>query len=523
MPRSMPMAMAWNPGDPQIGGIIIEKNGLGIWKLGGESKFESQLYGKINFTVNEGTLYLYQAEEASNNNSKANAMVETAKINLEGSGSTFTLAEGAIIGLTIRKTDEWNKITADTIIFEDNSSMQVFYNINNYIPKHDDLSKPYHLLELDAASAASLKNDDPNVINAVGDVTIGFLTYKATAAWGAPENGKQYFSLNFLEREAPIYDPDAGGGYAIDVTLAIILNNDTTNVIWQRMNSKENKVLMADEYQKGRYLWGMPFYKFSQTDGWKEGANNFAGYKVKTPGVAVGYEWDTTERHYMGIALTSSYPKYYSGNVTADSNYYRATLYGSVGLNKDWKLGYQLGYGWGDVRQRRTFIGDQYKADYDYKTFNAGVDISKQIYRKDDKLMTSYINYEYINLDTDGSTERGLGNAHLNYGSHGNDLHIMKLGVDYIKGKKDGNHFTSGVFWMGLFGDTQSRTIIYLLDDPTKPYMGYGVKHNRDSIGVKLGYHWEVGSNSSIALNYIGAYGDNLKAHHYGLTFAKKF
>ena len=78
--------------DPMSGGLsnrIIIKQGVGVWKLGGNNEL-SVTNGSLN--IEEGTLYLYRAGEVVNGNSlDQTAKVEAGKINLIGTGSNFTL------------------------------------------------------------------------------------------------------------------------------------------------------------------------------------------------------------------------------------------------------------------------------------------------------------------------------------------------------------------------------------------------------------------------------------------------
>lgn len=80
--------------------ILINKEGPGIWRLGGENKFSSfgsdeKGYGKTLFHINEGTFYLYYEGEVENpavNDTAAKVM--KADLTIEGSNSAFRLGDG---------------------------------------------------------------------------------------------------------------------------------------------------------------------------------------------------------------------------------------------------------------------------------------------------------------------------------------------------------------------------------------------------------------------------------------------
>ncbi len=88
-------------GDSYATTIAITKSGAGTWKLGGANEFASIGGGNTTFAVNAGTLYLYRAGEVDNANATytPNATVDAGSISLAGLGSSFTLADGAVLAV----------------------------------------------------------------------------------------------------------------------------------------------------------------------------------------------------------------------------------------------------------------------------------------------------------------------------------------------------------------------------------------------------------------------------------------
>ncbi|MDR2367628.1 MAG: autotransporter domain-containing protein [Deltaproteobacteria bacterium] len=109
--------------------VEIEKNGEGLWKLGGANNFTvtADAIDYITFTVNAGELYLYGADGlAKDVNGKA---VGTGSITLDGTKSVFRLASGATLN-----AGGGNSIIIEGGKIELASGSTLAFDIANYTP-----------------------------------------------------------------------------------------------------------------------------------------------------------------------------------------------------------------------------------------------------------------------------------------------------------------------------------------------------------------------------------------------------
>ncbi|MDL2280583.1 autotransporter domain-containing protein [Selenomonadales bacterium OttesenSCG-928-I06] len=500
----------------------ITKTGTGTWKLGGSNEFiyfESSSGRKSpEFIVSEGTLYLYKAGQVDNPNSiDPNAKVEKGDIILGGTDAAFVLESGATLLMGI--DDEAHIISADKIDLQTGSKVGVDYDTAFVTSVNDKANDRHNVLVLDGAD---ITND-----SGMFDPTAGVLEflevsaydyYNVAAEWN---EDKDMLSL-YIKDSSGAYNPDRGGSHAVKAPEAMAIHNPTTDIIMNRQKAlfTDKEGMFGETKQLNRHFWGTPFYKFTNMDT----NRGQAGYKVKMPGFAMGYDDNVSDKTFLGVAITAAWPDYDGGNVSADATDIRLALYGGTKLSKGWDLSYMAAYGWGDIDQDRYYGGYKYGADYDYDTLSLGIGIAKSFRRSETSVIRPYVHYEYLKVESDGYRESGSGEYGLKFDDKTTDLNRVRLGFDYIKEHSNTKgYWRAGLFWLNQTGDRTAKTRAQFGNDVNSRFMSYGVPEDENSLGVSIGYGTPIGKNSDFHLNYTGFYGSNSDSQEFSMTFTRRF
>ena len=253
---------------------------------------------------------------------------------------------------------------------------------------------------------------------------------------------------------------------------------------------------------------------------------SISGYNLKTPGFAIGYDDHISERQFLGVAVTVSYPDYNGGNATADGTDIRLAVYGGAKLNHNWDLSYMAGYGWGNLDQDRYYRGFGYNADYDYKTLSFAIGLAKQFKQTETSFVRPYVHYEYLKIDTDSYRENGAGGYALSMEDRTSDIDRVRVGFDYVKQSKEteNKYWRAGLFWQGQYGDTTPKANAYFNANPgDSRFISYAGAEDRNSLGVTIGWGTSISKNSDFHLSYTGLYGSNGDVQDFSMTFIRRF
>ncbi len=200
----------------------ILHSGTGTWKLGGDNVIAST-GGNTQFLVGGGQLYLYRDGEVANGSDT----VDTGKITLGGTGSSFTLADGARLQLS----GAGHEITTGgTITFEENST--VGFDIRQGQPLDTRLI-------LDAGTY--------NVNNAM---TIDILAFGATDYIG-PYNLIQADGISKSGKTLTIAGVEASSTRAAGSAVLLVTTDDDGNDILQLMGATTGIVTWTNKGATG--------------------------------------------------------------------------------------------------------------------------------------------------------------------------------------------------------------------------------------------------------------------------------
>lgn len=197
--------------------IAITHTGAGVWALGGSNVFERADEGQTAFAVNEGTLYLYAADEVVNPTTDApDAMVAAGSLQLDSAASSFTLGSTATLvagGSNSVTTAGRIDLAAGSTIRGGNAGAEFF---------DDGVNTPRTELGGDTALTLTATSG----VNLLGKVNIA-----------APEAGKT-FTLNAALRGGGSLDVTGPGtvsltqastfGGGVTVSSGTLLANNTT-------------------------------------------------------------------------------------------------------------------------------------------------------------------------------------------------------------------------------------------------------------------------------------------------------
>jgi outer membrane autotransporter protein len=228
-------------------------------------------------------------------------------------------------------------------------------------------------------------------------------------------------------------------------------------------------------------------------------------------GFAGGYGSD----HYDQNSLSSS----------ADVDTYQIAAYGGRQIGP---LGLRFGaaYGLSEIDASRTvdFTGfsDELTADYDARTAQAFAEAAWRIDR-DLLHIEPFANLAYVNVDTDGFTEKG-GAAALSVDSENQGQWQQTLGV-----RLDRDFAVNGMLgkvkgslgWRHVYGDTISQTAMAFGTGDGFTTASAGSVRNTAMLGA--GVELAVSEKASFSLDYSGQFGEGTSEQYLSGTFGVKF
>lgn len=228
-------------------------------------------------------------------------------------------------------------------------------------------------------------------------------------------------------------------------------------------------------------------------------------------GFAGGYGSD----HYDQDGLSSS----------ADVDTYQIAAYGGRQVGP---LGLRFGaaYGLSEIDASRTvdFTGfsDDLTADYDARTAQAFAEAAWRIDR-DLLHIAPFANLAYVNVDTDGFTEKG-GAAALSVDGENQGQWQQTLGV-----RLDRDFAVNGMLgkvkgslgWRHVYGDTISQTAMAFGTGDGFTTASAGSARNTAMLGA--GVELAVSEKASFSLDYSGQFGEGTSEQYLSGTFGVKF
>jgi len=475
--------------------------------------------GSGNFYWGGNNVFLTEGGQA-NVDLKSGITTLEPGFNLTGNNLNFTLSAGAT--LQVKLSAQPITINATNITFEDQSLVSV-----------DDSSFVYGPVLTPGQSQAVLNMTATNSLyngaqldKVSGKLSMGAYDYQYSLIW---EGGAGSSTPEMLYSMAAITDsaagqlmftpvsrtfvPERGGTYATQASLYSALANKSSAVIGDRQDDRIHHLAQENAAEE---LWAAPFYQAVRTE--KQG--NFAGAKVNSPGIIVGYDRKTSDRSFFGGAASVAYPDYSAGDCSTDGRDVRLFVYGGSKQGDGLEFSYLAGYGWGHLNQNRVVHEERYGAHYHNNTYTVGLGIAKPSVRKD-AIVRPYLTYEYQGIKADGYSE-GAGTYALSYDGQRQNVHLVRLGADVIREDEDG-YVKYGLFYLGNYGDKAAETRAYFTADPTNPFTSVGAPLDRNNWGLSVDLEKELSETTELTLSYTAMWGSKGRSQDVYLNFTYKF
>ncbi len=333
------------------------------------------------------------------------------------------------------------------------------------------------------------------------------------------------------------YVPERGGSYGTGAPMAVSLSNPSNASIWEQQADlfaclrEHNKKLIprylteplaaenaCQSGEEKRRFWATPLYNFTRTDE----VSGMAGSKIKTPGLILGYDVKTSDKSFLGGAVSVVWPDYRAGGDNTDGTDVRLLVYGGQLLGKDWELGYFASYGWGSWQQKRHVVDERYFSRYNNNTYNLGLSVGKSIDLKERRVIRPYLSYEYIGVRTDGySEEPGL--YSLSFAGHGERIGRLRLGGDYTKYFKNGGFLRSSLFYMRQHGDRAAKTTAFFNADPLDPFTSMASATDEHNFGSSIAASFPLGVNADVIFTYTSILGSDGSSRNFDLSYIYRF
>jgi predicted outer membrane repeat protein len=231
--------------DPMTGTgkVRISQNGPGLFKLGGDNRFE----GDASFTVSGGALRLYRAGEIQD---AAGREVQNGKITLSGPSSLFTLGDGATL-----VSGGGNAVSASSIVLKAGSTLSFSLN--------DQTAEDEAILALNGAvSIAGGGKIGIDFTDLWGLTNLGRKTYTLVSAGSGSVFSENNVDTKATYRGEEITGYNLGGG-----TLSVTAAQGSISAEIDLLTALSSKLL----FWKGG---GESVWNISSTGNWLDGGAN---------------------------------------------------------------------------------------------------------------------------------------------------------------------------------------------------------------------------------------------------------
>lgn len=273
---------------------------------------------------------------------------------------------------------------------------------------------------------------------------------------------------------------------------------------------------------EGTAGWGQLFGSWGETDG----DGNAAQLDRSTGGLLVGADGMLGDWR-LGLLAGYSYSSFDAddrASSASSDNYhlgaYAGTQWGALAFRSG------LAYTWSDLSTRRSVdfpgLSDSLEADYDAGTAQVFGELG-YLANAGRIAFEPFAGLAYINLDTNGSSERGGGAALLSNGGSTNTT-FSTLGVRVESGFEVGGMtaMARGMLgWRHAFGDiTPLASQSFAGSDA---FTVAGVPIAEDAAVIELGFDLDLTDRATLGLSYDGQFGSGAQDHSAKGNFSLKF
>ena len=316
-------------------------------------------------------------------------------------------------------------------------------------------------------------------------------------------------------------DKEQFGGYAASAASAMAYDDTGWKLIQRQRRTRLendrrnpwNQLLAppAGEYTPYNHVWASTFYGYSRQD---QGRGR-DGYRMKTPGVALGYDSWITDTALAGLAFSLGLPDYQGDFVENDGQMVTLAAYG-VFQNPDFlDLDLTAGYSWNSYDQNRRSLGQTYHAKYHGHSLRLGAGLGRTLELGSGFSLTPRAGYDFIQLEVESHAEETGGLFPLAFDRARQNLHRFSLGAELDWQAENGLGLVLRGGWGRLSGDLEGRAAVQVLTQgPGRPiYQAAGDALDKNVAEVGLGLDVPLGDDWSLNLDYDGAFSRQVEAH----------
>ncbi|MDR1921551.1 MAG: autotransporter outer membrane beta-barrel domain-containing protein [Candidatus Adiutrix sp.] len=314
----------------------------------------------------------------------------------------------------------------------------------------------------------------------------------------------------------PWRNRERAGDYAVTAPGAMVVAAQGWDEVMRQSRRGLNQLAKLDNpYSAGDYpdsvgrLWGGPFYSLADQDG----GDGRSGYDLKTPGVALGYDWNF-DSSLLGLAMSAAWPKYDGGGVENSGSVLSAMLYGGLVLPYEIEAGALAGYDWNDYRQTRRVRDEIYETDYSGNTLRVGASAGRSFALGAGWDIRPGLSYEYFSLDVRSYQERFAAYS-LGVDSDRQNIHRSKLGAELAwQEDRSGPRVAGAAGYSRIDGDRAGKADgVFMADNSGYGFLSTGDKLDRNNLDLGLSLNLPFESGWTVEANYNTAIGQTTTTH----------
>lgn len=255
---------------------------------------------------------------------------------------------------------------------------------------------------------------------------------------------------------------------------------------------------------------------------------NAAGLDHSTGGVLLGADREMENGARIGVLGGFSHTNFdvNDRHASGTSENYHLGVY----AGKQWgALALRSGaaYAWHDLSSRRSVgfggLSDSLRSDYHADTAQVFGEMGYAL-EAGAATLEPFVNLAYVDLHTDGFTERG-GAAALSAKGGNSDATFSTLGLHGSTGLDLGGvrtNATGSLGWRHAFGDTTPTSSLSFASGSSS-FFTAGVPIAKDVAVVDLGLDFSVGKNTTLGVSYSGQFGSGITDNGVRANFKLEF
>jgi len=319
-------------------------------------------------------------------------------------------------------------------------------------------------------------------------------------------------SVDYLE----FLDTASGSTYANALQATINTSQAVNQAVQHRLD--QNDGAMAMDMDAERSLWAQALGVWSNADG----DRNAAGFDQATSGVAFGFDYQVSDENLVGIlgAYLADRIDFEQGGGKSDIDTWQIGAYAQHDTPA-WYANGILTSGWNDYDSNRliTSSTERHYADggYDGTTVALYGEAGYKYPITGGITLKPMLGLGYINVDTDGFTEKGSSPYDLRVKDGSGESFHGNLGVRAsLEHATGAGRLVTGearLVWQHEFLDDHQTVGAAFAATPNTGFEARGSKFGRDSAVVGLGIKVQMANQGELFLNWNGRFGSDYMAN----------